>query len=62
MIGRARTNLATAIDAAFSDELSRYERLVPEGANLRDLAGRLRGAATEVGALQPDALRDGTDP
>jgi len=62
MIGRARTNLATAIDASFSDELSRYERLVPEGANLRDLAGRLRGAATEVGALQPDALRDGTDP
>ena len=61
MIGRARTNLAATLDTAFSDELARYEGLVPEGANLRDLAGRLREAATEVAALQPDALRSGMD-
>ena len=61
MIGRARTNLAEAIDASFDDELARYERVVPEGQNLRDLATRLRGAAGEVSALQPDALRAGAD-
>ena len=61
MIGRARTNLAEAIDASFDDELRRYELLVPEGAALRALATRLRGAAGEVGALQPDALRAGAD-
>jgi len=62
MIGRARTNLAEAIDATFADERRRYERLVPEGATLRDLAARLRAAATEVAALQPDALRAGAGP
>jgi len=61
MIGRARTNLAEAIDASFDEELRRYELLVPEGAALRALATRLRGAAGEVGALQPDALRAGAD-
>ena len=32
MIGRARASLAAAIDAAFDEELARYERLVPDGA------------------------------
>jgi hypothetical protein len=57
MIGRARTNLAEAIDGAFAEELARYARLVPDGVTLRDLATRLRAAATEVAELQPDALR-----
>ena len=57
MIARARTNLAEAIDAAFGEEVGRYEALVPEGAGLRDLAARLRDAAVEVRSLQPDALR-----
>jgi energy-coupling factor transporter ATP-binding protein EcfA2 len=54
MIGHARTNLAAAIEAAFAEELARYERLVPDGAALRDLATRLRAAAAEVTALQPE--------
>jgi energy-coupling factor transporter ATP-binding protein EcfA2 len=60
MIGRARAKLAQAIDASFAEELARYERLVPDGARLRDLAARLRAAASEVATLQPDALRAGT--
>jgi energy-coupling factor transporter ATP-binding protein EcfA2 len=51
MIGRARARLATIVDEAFARELARYERLVPDGGELRDLAGRLRAAATEVSAL-----------
>jgi energy-coupling factor transporter ATP-binding protein EcfA2 len=62
MIGHARSRLAEAIDASFADELARYERLVPEGSNLRHLADRLRQSASEVAALQPDALRDGAEP
>ena len=58
MIARARTSLAEAVDAAFGEEVGRYEALVPEGAGLRDLAARLRDAAVEVRSLQPDALRD----
>jgi hypothetical protein len=58
MIARARTNLAEAIDAAFGEEVGRYEALVPEGAGLRDLAAQLRDAAVEVRSLQPDALRN----
>jgi energy-coupling factor transporter ATP-binding protein EcfA2 len=61
MIGRARTNLAAAIDGSFNEELARYERLVPDGTALRDLAARLRSAAGEIGALQPDALRTEAD-
>lgn len=61
MIGRARTRLAEAIDASFAEELARYERLVPDGAALRDMAARLRAAAAEVVALQPDALRSTGD-
>jgi energy-coupling factor transporter ATP-binding protein EcfA2 len=62
MIGHARANLAEAIDASFDEELGRYQRLVPEGGTLRDLATRLRAAAGEVSGLQPDALRAGADP
>jgi energy-coupling factor transporter ATP-binding protein EcfA2 len=54
MIGRARTSLAAAIDAAFREELARYEGLVPDGAALRDLATRLRAAAAEVSGLQAE--------
>jgi hypothetical protein len=57
MIGRARIRLAEAVDATFAEELSRYERLVPNGDALRDLAARLRSTAGEVSALQPDPLR-----
>lgn len=57
MIGRARSNLAQAIDVSFVEELARYEGLVPDGAALRDLAARLRAAASEVAALQPEAVR-----
>ena len=59
MIGRARARLAEAIDASFAEELARYERLVPDGAALRDLAVRMRAAAADVVALQPDPLRPG---
>ncbi len=55
MIGRARASLAAAIDATFADELARYEGLVPDGAGLRDLALRMRAAAADILALQPDA-------
>jgi energy-coupling factor transporter ATP-binding protein EcfA2 len=58
MIARARTNLAEAIDAAFAGEVARYEALVADGVELRSLAGRLRDAAVEVRALQPDTLRE----
>jgi len=50
------------VDASFDEELGRYQRLVPEGGTLRDLATRLRAAAGEVSGLQPDALRAGADP
>ena len=52
MIGRARANLAGAIEASFADELARYERLVPDGAALRQLAADMRAAAIEITALQ----------
>ncbi|HET9853023.1 MAG TPA: dynamin family protein [Candidatus Limnocylindrales bacterium] len=51
MISRARSNLDTALGTSFAEEEARYERLVPEGAALRDLAGRLRAAAAEVARL-----------
>lgn len=51
MIGRARARLATIVEDAFGRELARYERLVPDGGELRDLAARLRSAAREVSAL-----------
>jgi hypothetical protein len=54
MIGRARLNLAQAIEATFADELARYASLVPDGSVLRDLARRMRAAAAEVVALLPD--------
>jgi hypothetical protein len=57
MITRARVNLGNAIGASFAEELGRYERLVPEGAGLRDLAARLRTAAAEIASLQPDPLQ-----
>lgn len=57
MITHARTNLGRAIDASFAEELARYERLVPVGGALRDLAARLRAGAAEIAALQPDPLR-----
>jgi energy-coupling factor transporter ATP-binding protein EcfA2 len=61
MIGRARTRLGVAFEASFADELARYERLVPDGAELRDLGARLRAAAAEVAALQPDTLKANAD-
>ncbi len=53
MIGRARSNLARAIEATFADELARYEQLVPDGAALRTLAAEMRAAAADIAALQP---------
>ena len=51
MIGRARARLASIVEGAFGRELARYERLVPDGGELRDVAARLRTAAREVSAL-----------
>ena len=51
MIGRARSRLGEIVAEAFAGEQARYERLVPAGADLRDLATRLRAAASEVSAL-----------
>lgn len=51
MIGRARSRLGEIVAEAFAGEQARYERLVPAGADLRDLATRLRAAANEVSAL-----------
>ena len=59
MIARARASLAQAIDTAFAEELTRYERLVPDGDAMRDLAARLRSTAGEISSLQPDPLRGG---
>jgi energy-coupling factor transporter ATP-binding protein EcfA2 len=53
MIDGARARLGEALAETFDEELGRYRRLVPDGAALRDLAGRLRSAAGDVGALQP---------
>ena len=53
MIEGARARLAAALAETFDEELGRYRRLVPDGAELRDLAARLRSAANDVGALQP---------
>ena len=57
MITRARTRLAEVLDATFGEDLARYERLVPEGEGLRDLAARLRSSAAEIATLQADPLR-----
>jgi hypothetical protein len=51
MISRARSNLDTALGTSFAEEQARYERLVPDGPALRDLAARLRAAAAEVARL-----------
>jgi hypothetical protein len=53
MIGRARRRLGEAVEASFTDELARYERLVPDGQSLRELAEKLRESAADVIALQP---------
>ena len=53
MIEGARARLAEALAETFDEELGRYRRLVPDGAELRDLAMRLRTAAGDVGSLQP---------
>lgn len=52
MIGRARSNLASAIESTFADEQARYEGLVPDGAALRILAGSMRTTAAEIAALR----------
>jgi len=52
MIGRARSNLASAIESTFADEQARYERLVPDGAALRSLAGSMRATAAEIATLR----------
>lgn len=63
MIQRARANLATAISQSFDDELARYERLVPDGVSLRELASELRAAAKDVLGLQPpDAFETAASP
>jgi energy-coupling factor transporter ATP-binding protein EcfA2 len=51
MISRARATLNAALEASFAEERARFEQLVPDGAELRDLAGRLRAAAAEVERL-----------
>jgi energy-coupling factor transporter ATP-binding protein EcfA2 len=58
MIDGARARLAEALAETFDEELGRYRRLVPDGAELRDLALRLRTAAGEVGTLQPGVALD----
>lgn len=52
MITRARTSLNIALATTFDEEQARFDRLVPDGAGLRDLAARLRASAAEVAALQ----------
>jgi energy-coupling factor transporter ATP-binding protein EcfA2 len=52
MISRARANLNAALQSSFADEQRRYDRLVPEGASLRDLAARLRESAIEITRLR----------
>jgi len=53
MIEGARSRLAAALAESFEEELGRYRGLVRDGADLRDLAARLRATAGEVAALQP---------
>jgi hypothetical protein len=60
MIQRARANLASVVDTTFAEEARRYESLVPDGDELRHLAGRFRAAAGEITAIQPDPLRPAT--
>ena len=51
MISRARARLDAIVTGAFEDERARYDRLVADGAALRDMATRMRAAANEVHAL-----------
>ena len=55
MITRARTNLNVALANAFEEEQARFDRLVPDGSALRDLAARLRAAAADAALLQAPA-------
>lgn len=55
MIGRARANLAAAIESVFAEELARYERIVSDGPALRALASDMRTVAADIAALQPAA-------
>ncbi|HUQ43586.1 MAG TPA: GTPase [Candidatus Limnocylindria bacterium] len=52
MIRGARERLSNALDASFAEELGRFEQQLPDGAGLRDLAGRFRVAAQELAAAQ----------
>ena len=52
MVERARRRLTDALAETLDEELARYRRLVPDGAMLRDHAGRLRAAAADVASLQ----------
>ena len=51
MIDLARSRLREALTDTFEEELARYLRLVPDGAGLRDLAGRMRSGALQVGSV-----------
>jgi energy-coupling factor transporter ATP-binding protein EcfA2 len=62
MIGRARRGLGEALEASFAEEEARYERLVPEGGDLRELADSLREAAAQVTDLQPTGPFEPAEP
>jgi hypothetical protein len=62
MIDRARRNLAAAITETFAEEVARFEALVPDGSELRELAHALREAAATSRALAPDVAMDQRGP
>jgi len=58
MVDEARRTLDRTLEDAFAEQRGRFERLVPSGDQLQDLAGRLRAGAHEVRSLRPGLPRD----
>jgi hypothetical protein len=48
MIDRARKRLFAEVEAVFAEERARFEGLVRPSAELRELAGELRGSVRDV--------------
>jgi energy-coupling factor transporter ATP-binding protein EcfA2 len=53
MIERARDRLRTTLEGLLADERGRFDRLVPEGTELRDLAAELRATVDSVPSPLP---------
>lgn len=55
LIGRARARLDAALEETFAAERGRFEALIPETAELDELASDLRVIADDIGTITPGA-------